>query len=203
MEYDREPAALDLSDDLSVACDAVTEETSPGPVRRGMLIGVSVVVGMAIGMGGYLFFSAGKKQDPPQKQVAKVIPDPVSIVPEVPGAHAGKQKVVPEIAVQTELSAAQPAGAEQEPSGKETVVAELPADAYYVQAGVFGSRDNADALAKKIREKGFASSVTKVEGTGGKSLYRVIAGTAADRSKAIEISWSLRSKGFTTIVRRQ
>ena len=224
-ESNHEPEVPDILADYSAGYDSATEEAPPSPVRRGLLIGASVIAGIALGIGGYLFFSAGNKDVPARQQVTKVLPDPATVVPADPGTPAGKQHVIPEIPVkqeppasgeagQTELprkkpvpaegtTAAKPSRAQTESAKKEIADRDIPAGSYYVQAGVFASRGNADALAKKIREKGFAASITKVERAGGKSLYRVIAGTAASHTKAQEISESLRKKGIKTIVRRQ
>ena len=50
--------------------------------------------------------------------------------------------------------------------------------AYYAQAGAFGRRDNADALAASLRDAGIAD-VVMVTPTEGRPLFRVRAGPAA------------------------
>ncbi|HYQ47551.1 MAG TPA: SPOR domain-containing protein, partial [Thermodesulfovibrionales bacterium] len=74
---------------------------------------------------------------------------------------------------------------------------------YYVQAGIFGNKDNAAALAAKIRNAGFEASVKNVEGGDKKTLYRVVAGSPSSHKKAVEMSESLNRKGIKTIVHRQ
>jgi len=220
-----EPEERDVSDDPSGDEDPVTEYVPPSLARRGLLIGASVIAGIALGVAGYLLFSGGNKQAPARKQVAKVLPGPATVVPAAPEAHAGKQNIIPEIPVKQEppvpgtagqaesprrkpapaevKTAARPGGAQKESATKEIVDGDMPAGSYYVQAGVFESKDNADALAAKIRKAGFAVSIKKVESAGTKSLYRVIAGAAANHNKALEMSESLRRKGIHTIVRQQ
>jgi len=224
-DNDPEPEVHAIADDSSVDYDPVTEEVSPGPVRRGLLVGASVMVGIVLGVGGYLFFSAGNIQTPARKEVTKVLPDPATVEPSLPGDTAGKQNVIPEILVKQEppvpgpaahaeslrqkptpaevKTAARPAVPQKESLQKEIAEGDIPAGLYSVQAGVFESRANADALAEKIRKAGYAAFIKKVENSGKKSLYRVIAGTAASYDKAREMSESLRAKGFKTIVRRQ
>lgn len=224
-DHDGEPKVHTIADDSSGAYDPVTEEVSPTPVRRGLLVGASVMVGIVLGVGGYLFFSAGNKQVPALNEVTKVLPGPTTVVPEPPEAPAGKQKVIPEIRVTqeppvpgtaeqaesprqkptpaVEKNAARPAGAQKESLPKEIAEGNMSAGSYAVQAGVFESKANADALAAKIRKAGYAATVKKVESSGRKNLYRVTAGTAASYDKAHEVSESLRTKGFKTIVRRQ
>jgi cell division protein FtsN len=74
---------------------------------------------------------------------------------------------------------------------------------YIVQAGVFEKKENADALAEKITGMGVTASVTKIEGTGTKIVYRVIAGTFATRAEADQASENFKKKGITTIVRKK
>jgi DedD protein len=69
---------------------------------------------------------------------------------------------------------------------------------YLVQLGSFGSRTNAERLAKKVRAQGFAVSVS--QGSSG-HLYRVRVGPAHDRAAAGELAQQLRAHGHSgTIV---
>jgi DedD protein len=69
---------------------------------------------------------------------------------------------------------------------------------YLVQLGSFGSRANAERLAKKVRAQGFAVSVS--QGSSG-HLYRVRVGPAHDRAAAGELAQQLRAHGHSgTIV---
>jgi cell division septation protein DedD len=133
-----------------------------------------------------------------------VIPEiPVKQEPPVPGT-AGQAESPRQKPVSAEVkTAARPVGAQKESATKESADGDIHAGSYYVQAGVFESKDNADALAAKIRKAGFPASIEKVVSTGKKSLYRVFAGTAASHNEALEMSESLRRKGIHTIVRQQ
>jgi len=65
---------------------------------------------------------------------------------------------------------------------------------YLVQLGSFGSRANAERLAKKVRAQGFAVSVS--QGSPGR-LYRVRVGPAHDRAAAGELAQQLRAHGHS------
>jgi len=65
---------------------------------------------------------------------------------------------------------------------------------YLVQLGSFGSRANAERLAKKVRAQGFAVSVS--QGSSGR-LYRVRVGPAHDRAAAGELAQQLRAHGHS------
>jgi DedD protein len=63
-----------------------------------------------------------------------------------------------------------------------------------VQLGVFASKDNAERLALEVRVKGFKASVSPAR-SGGRTLYRVRVGPAADRSAAQELQSRLKAAG--------
>ena len=220
----REPEVRDVSDVPADDYSPSTYEAPASPFRRGLIIASSIIAGIALGIGGYLFFTAGTKHAPAQKQVTKVLPGPATASPAAPASPAEKPKSIPEIPVKQEppdsatakqkesklrepvpakgKPAGKPAGAQKQPAEKAILPADTADTTYYVQAGVFGSRDNAAALVAKIKDAGFAASIKHVS-AGKKTLYRVIAGTYASHNKAVEMSESLNRKGFKTIVRRQ
>jgi rare lipoprotein A len=53
------------------------------------------------------------------------------------------------------------------------------AAAYYAQAGAFGSRENAEALASRLRGAGIAGVTVAESVSGGRPIYRVRAGPVA------------------------
>lgn len=220
-----EPESRDIADESMDDYDPQAGEAPVSPVRRVLMIAASIVAGIALGIGGYLFFTAGTKQAPARKQVAKVLTDPVTVAPSVPASPSEKQKIIPEIPVKQEpldSRAAQkkeskikePVPAEAKSSAKKDDPLKEPSKkvvpkpgaaetAYYVQAGVFENRDNAVALAARIKEAGSPASIQTVDSPGRKTLYRVIAGSSASHEKAVEMSASLSRKGIKTIVRKQ
>jgi DedD protein len=68
------------------------------------------------------------------------------------------------------------------------------ADGWVVQLGSFASRDNADALAKGLRAKGYRAFVSEFRGSG-RVLYRVRVGPEQDRARAESIAARLASEG--------
>ena len=59
--------------------------------------------------------------------------------------------------------------------------------------GSFASRENAERLARELKVKGFATSVS--QSTKGKRLWRVRVGPEADRAAAVALGAKLRSAG--------
>jgi rare lipoprotein A len=53
------------------------------------------------------------------------------------------------------------------------------AAAYYAQAGAFGSRENAESLAARLRDAGIPGVTVTESASGGRPLYRVRAGPAS------------------------
>ena len=67
--------------------------------------------------------------------------------------------------------------------------------AYYAQAGAFGSRDNAEALATRLRDAGIAN-VTVTESTvDGRPMFRVRAGPAANFAEFDALAERMRLAG--------
>ncbi|MEJ0039012.1 MAG: SPOR domain-containing protein [Gammaproteobacteria bacterium] len=64
-----------------------------------------------------------------------------------------------------------------------------------VQLGVFGSRENADRLAKQVKGGGFAVLINETSGKDGKKLYWVRVGPEADASGAAALSARLKAAG--------
>jgi cell division septation protein DedD len=64
-----------------------------------------------------------------------------------------------------------------------------------VQLGVFGSRDNAERLAKQVRGGGFPVLVNETSGKDGKKLYWVRVGPEAEQAGAAALSAKLKAAG--------
>jgi rare lipoprotein A len=69
------------------------------------------------------------------------------------------------------------------------------ASAYYAQAGAFGSRANAEALAARLREAGVAGIVVSEATVEGRPVFRVRAGPAASLSEFDALIERLRAAG--------
>jgi DedD protein len=65
---------------------------------------------------------------------------------------------------------------------------------WMIQVGSFASRENAERLARELKSKGFAASVSESRG-GGRNLYRVRVGPEADRAAAQAVLAKLRARG--------
>ena len=64
-----------------------------------------------------------------------------------------------------------------------------------VQLGVFGSRDNAERLARQVRGSGFPVLVNETSGKDGKKLYWVRVGPEAEQAGATALSAKLKAAG--------
>jgi len=115
-EVEQEPSG-ELREEADLPKDEVDlsyGEKSADPLKRIMIIGASIVIGIVLGIGGYFFFTAGNKQAPVQKQVVKVLPEPSQVPPAPP---AEKPKVIPELTVKQEPQKPEPVNPEQMKSG--------------------------------------------------------------------------------------
>jgi DedD protein len=65
---------------------------------------------------------------------------------------------------------------------------------WMVQLGVFANRANADRLAQELKSQGFHALVSE-NGAGGRLLWRVRAGPAAERTAAEQLRARLRAAG--------
>ena len=67
---------------------------------------------------------------------------------------------------------------------------------WFVQVGVFASRENADRLSRQLKGKGFAVIIDESSGPG-KRLYRVRVGPEGDRAAALSLGARLRAAGHS------
>jgi type II secretory pathway predicted ATPase ExeA/cell division protein FtsN len=98
------------------------------------------------------------------------------------------------------------AGAAQGATAERAKVASAKAPAatagaakYTVQVGAFKSRENADALADKIRKSYPDARV--IAGQGGAPVFRVVSGAFASKADADSRAKTLAGNGYTTFVR--
>ena len=68
-------------------------------------------------------------------------------------------------------------------------------NAWAVQLGVFGSRENAERLAKQVKGSGFPVLINETSGKDGKKLYWVRVGPEAEQSAADALSARLKAAG--------
>ena len=65
---------------------------------------------------------------------------------------------------------------------------------WWAQLGSFSARDNADRLARQLRDAGYQMDVSRIR-VGGKDLYRVRAGPVASREAAVSLQTRLAAAG--------
>lgn len=80
--------------------------------------------------------------------------------------------------------------------GKDIVA--KPKAKYYIQAGAYSSKANADAQVAVLKKAGFAASIRKVSGS---VPYRVQVGTYATKKAANRIVKKLKAVGFQVLVK--
>jgi DedD protein len=108
-------------------------------------------------------------------------PEPKQTAPTPQSPAAQSQK-----AAKPHSSTATPAAVANSSSGSE--------GGWFVQLGVFASRENAERLAVEVRNKGFKTSVSPVT-SAKRKLYRVRVGPAPDRAAAQELQGRLKAAG--------
>ena len=69
---------------------------------------------------------------------------------------------------------------------------------YYIQAGAYGTKENADVMVKMLKKKGFSASIRKVSGS---VPYRVQVGTYRTKKAANKVVKKLKAAGFTVLVK--
>ena len=79
-----------------------------------------------------------------------------------------------------------------------TIAPAQPKAKYYIQAGVYSIKDNAKAMADKLKEKGFSASIRKVSGP---VPYRVEAGRYNTKKAAKKVVKKLKAAGFQVLVK--
>jgi DedD protein len=72
-------------------------------------------------------------------------------------------------------------------------------DSWWLRVGIFGVRDNAERLAKRLRAEGIAVDLDK-QVIGGKDMYRVRAGPVRDRAEALALQARLKASGADSLL---
>lgn len=126
-------------------------------------------------------------------QVAQAVPDETPVASaqdETPAAAAAETQSAPVV----ESAPAPVAEIPPAPVAEPPAPAGSPVTGWMIQVGSFASRENAERLARDLKSKGFAASVSESRG-GGRSLYRVRVGPEADRAAAQAVLAKLRARG--------
>jgi DedD protein len=126
---------------------------------------------------------------PPVTNVeAPQAPVPAGSPDEAPAAEKPSEKPADRVAA----VAGQPQ--QVKPAGAADPAKPAPSGKWWVQIGSFASRDNAQALAQKLRAAGFTIDVSQMR-TNGKELYRVRSGPVADKPAAAALQERLEAAG--------
>lgn len=127
---------------------------------------------------------------PPPVQAAAPEPQPVP----VPGKRPEKPKpdAKPDAKAKVELKAKPDAKAKVDTKPKDDAKAKPADKGWWVQAGSFAQRDNAQRLARDLTAKGFAAQVRDA----GKSQFKVRVGPVKDRKAAQALQAKLVAAGY-------
>ena len=79
-----------------------------------------------------------------------------------------------------------------------TIAPAQPKAKYYIQAGAYETKENADVMMKVLKKKGFSASIRKVAGS---APYRVKVGTYRTKKAANKVVKKLKAAGFTVLVK--
>lgn len=83
------------------------------------------------------------------------------------------------------------------PSGASKPASDVSSAAFRVQVGAFRSRENAEALVRRLQEDGFQPFINYTAG-----MYRVRIGPFSDRADADRLAEELRAKNYEVFVTR-
>ncbi|MBI5633529.1 MAG: response regulator [Nitrospirae bacterium] len=180
------------------------EEKPAGSVRRILLIAASIVVGIALGVGGYFFFTAGKHA-PVEKQIAKALPEPVP-QPAPAAIPSDKPNVIPEIPVRTEPQKSDMAQAKEAKPSEPLPKTELKKESAQKAEAEKPKKEAVPVAAATVGKKTAAEKQPAGKGTRaavkGKQAYYVQAGLFGNEANAIAMAEKLKEKGYTPSVKK-
>lgn len=123
------------------------------------------------------------------------VAEPVAVPPPV------TEQVVPPASVTQPAAASAPQPVVTAPPARPATPAPAPprpaaaaAGGWWVQIGSYSSRDNADRVARQLRDAGFSIDVSQIR-SAGKEMHRVRAGPARDREAAVALRARISAAG--------
>ena len=137
-------------------------------------------------------------EPPPEPAVEPVTPAPVAAVaepkPQTPPQVAKAANPKPAAPKAADTKAAEPKAAESKGTDpKAADLGEPKGSGFVVQVASLRSRDEADAIARRLSSKGFPSFVT-TPGSSGPKVFRVRVGKYGDRSEAETVARRLEKE---------
>ena len=191
------------------------EAEKPGSRKKILTGAVTLVLISVIGLGTYLgmqFFWGGRDrsvlpspvQETPVKDKAEARKTGVDDKAKKPAAVASEENIKKEeVLSRTNAAEEREKGPAPQNSltAKETKVqGGQDKEVFSVQIGFFGSLKNAESLAEKMKQKGYAVFLKKEEKGAGKMSYRVMVGKFSSRKEAAEQATDiLRKEGMNAI----
>lgn len=177
-------------------------EKSASPVRRILVIAASIVVGIGLGVGGYLFFTAGSKQTPVEKQIVKARPEPAPVPVPAPAAiPSDKPNVIPEIPVKSEPQKSDAAQTKEAKPHEALPKSEAKREPVQKAEAEKSGKETASVSAAKSDEKKLLSPKQTANKTPtaikGKRAYYVQTGFFENETNAKAMADKLKEKGFT------
>ena len=175
----------------------VDEAEKHGPRKKILMVAVTLVLIAVIGIGTYMglqFLFAGNKDKP---VVLSAVQE--ASVKDKTDLHGGETESLPKTGTQPYVNekekkpAATVKGQDPAP-GKSSVMKEAKVSgvqdnaAFSVQIGFFENLKNAEALAGKMKQKGYKVFIKNEEKVSGKISYRVLLGKFNSRKGALELS---------------
>jgi len=191
------------------------EVEKPGSRKKILTGAVTLVLIAVIGLGTYLgmqFFWGGRDrsvlpspvQETPVKDKAEARKTGVDDKAKKPAAVASEENIKKEeVLSRTNAAREREKGPAPQNSltAKETKVqGGQDKEVFSVQIGFFGNLKNAESLAEKMKQKGYAVFLKKEEKGTGKMSYRVMVGKFSSRKEAAEQATDiLRKEGMKAI----
>jgi DedD protein len=117
---------------------------------------------------------------------APTVPAPAVPSPAMPAAQSSPAEPKPAEPV--------PAAAIAADLPPESAAISTPGGSWWLQVGIFSSRDNAERLARKLQASGFTVDLGRYR-AGGKDMFRVRAGPVRDRAEALALQGRLAASG--------
>ncbi|MBE3090770.1 MAG: SPOR domain-containing protein [Candidatus Atribacteria bacterium] len=173
-----------------------------------ILIGAIIILGVAFNL------ARDRSYIPPESQITREEENKESITQEIPAgtpqevvateekeeARTVEKEITQKVITEEKLPTTEPVTvttSKIEPEVKVVKESEIVSDkkVYTVQVGAFSAEQNAQNLAKEIRDKGYQTYVVK-----GKTLYKVQVGEFKSYEEAQNISQKLKELGYPIFV---
>lgn len=124
-----------------------------------------------------------------------VRPQPPAETPPAPSVPLPAPQPLPQPSPEPAPPAPAPRPNPPAPARPPQAAPQTPGTVYRVQVGAFIRRENAEARAAELRERGFEAYINQAGG-----LFRVQVGAFAERENAVALAERLRGAGYEVII---